>query len=115
MDVRSTVTTLVVRMMLGLSCAAVPALADETVSPKSESIPSPAPVAPPPPTPPPVQPKPRAQEGDTKPPLKAQSPGVQADGARRETVPVKPEPGPAPAPSKPKLQEGESKIGRAHV
>lgn len=107
MDVRSTVTTLVVRMVLGLSCAAVPALADETMPPKSESIPSPAPVAPPHSTPAPSQPKPRLPESDTKPPIKVQGAGVSADGAGKEAVPVKPDA--VPPPSKPKLQESESK------
>jgi formylglycine-generating enzyme len=107
MDVRSMLTILVVRMALGLSCAAVPALADEFVSPKSESIPAPALVTPPLSVPVPAPPKPHTQDSDGKPPVKVQAPGAPADNAGKESPPVKSEP--VPPPSKSKAQESEVK------
>ncbi len=106
MDVRPAITTLVVRMMLGMSCAAVPTLAEELPPPKSESVPSPSPASPPA-APIPALPKLRIQDNDAKPPVKAQAPGTPAENSGKESAPVKAEP--IPTPPKPKAQEGEAK------
>lgn len=108
MDIRPTIATLVARMVLGLCFSAVPALADEIILPKSESVPAQAPATPSPSVPIPAPPKPRMQDSDAKPPVKVQTPGVSTDSVGKETGPVKPEP--VPTPPKPKSQEGESKV-----
>ncbi|MEK7763890.1 MAG: hypothetical protein AAB433_20150, partial [Nitrospirota bacterium] len=106
MDIRSTITTFMV-MMMGWSCAAAPVWADETVAPKSESTPTPAPAAPPVSVPNPILPKSHAQDTEAKPPVKTQAPGASAESPGKEATPGKTES--TQTPSKPKLQEGESK------
>ncbi|MEK7763230.1 MAG: hypothetical protein AAB433_16770, partial [Nitrospirota bacterium] len=106
MDIRSTITTFMV-MMMGLSCAAAPVWADETVAPKSESTPTPAPATPPLSVPNPILPKSHAQDAETKPPVKTQAPGAPAESTGKEAAPGKTES--TQTPSKPKLQESEQK------
>lgn len=106
MDIRSTITTFMV-MMMGLSCAAAPAWADEAVAPKSESTPTPAPATPPVSVPNPILPKSHAQDTEAKPPIKTQAPGAPAENTGKEAAPGKTES--TQTPSKPKLQEGEQK------
>jgi len=81
------------------SGVATNALATEPVVPKTEIGPTPAPS------------KPRAQESDTKPPIKAPLPASPAENVGKETTPAKAEPAPAPtpAPAKPRAADGEAK------
>ena len=106
MDIRSTITTVMV-MMMGLSCATAPVWAEETVAPKSESTPTPAPATPSVSVPNPILPKSHAQDAEAKPPVKTQAPGASAESPGKEAAPGKTES--TQTPSKPKLQEGESK------
>jgi len=84
--------------------AATTVLAAEPIAPTTEMAPTPPPTVP-------VPPKPRAQDSDTKSPVKAPTSGSSAENAGKEASPAKPEPGPTltPMPPKPRTPESDTK------